>query len=202
MVPGVEAYSVEGTPADSVILALGTPVGEGTGLVVSGINKGPNLGDDVFISGTVGAALQGYSHGLPSVALSVAALEDAHFEVAANLGRALARRIVSNSSPRGALLNINLPNLPRSEIKDIKITRLAQRGHKDSIKEGHDGRRKYYWIMYERARCNIEEGTDIWALGKGTISITPLDNILPGTPEPSFLKDLCPSLFQELCLGE
>jgi 5'-nucleotidase len=202
LVAGIEAYSVEGTPADSVILALGMPMGKGVGLVVSGINEGPNLGDDVFISGTVGAALQGNLYGIPSIALSVAALEDVHFEVAAKLGRALAKRIASDPSSWNALINVNLPNLPRNEIKGIEVTRLAHRSYADSIKEGHDGRRKYYWIVRGKPQWNIQEGTDRWALGEGMISMTPLHSNLSDSSVRPLLKEVGPSLFQELCLGE
>jgi 5'-nucleotidase len=201
LVAGVEAYSVEGTPADSVILALGMPVGEGVEVVVSGINEGPNLGDDVLISGTVGAALQGNLYGIPSMALSVAAFENVHFEVAAKLGRALAGRITSDPSSWNALINVNLPNLPIEEIRGIEITRLAHRTYADSIKEGHDGRRKYYWIVRGKPRWNAEDGTDRWALNESMISITPLRSNLAGSPVRPFLREIGASLFQELRLS-
>ena len=91
---GIKAYSIEGTPADSVILALG--ILDDIGIVFSGINEGINLGDDVLLSGTVGAALQGYLRGLPSIALSVVAEEDIHFEVAARFASLLADKIINN----------------------------------------------------------------------------------------------------------
>lgn len=200
LVAEVEAYSIEGTPADSVILALGTLTG--IGMVLSGINEGPNLGNDVLISGTVGAALQGYFHRLPSMALSVGALEDAHFEAASKLAVQLANRIVANSLPQGLLFNINVPNLPLDEIEGVEITKLAERSYLDMIKEGHDGRRKYYWIVRGKPQWNFDEGTDIWALEKGRISITPLHSNLTSARGISLLKELCDSIFQELRSGK
>ncbi len=192
---GIKAYSVEGTPADSVILALG--VLEEVGIVFSGINPGANLGADVIISGTIGAALQGYFHGLPSVALSVEVGEDMHYEVAARLGGLLASKIISNSLTQGILLNINLPNLPIDEIEGVKITRLARSGYNDRIQEGHDGKRKYYWIVRGEPRWNIGEGTDIQAIKEDKVSITPLQEKLNTHRETPFIEGL-PDLLQEL----
>jgi len=112
MVPEIETYSVEGTPADSVILALGKLVKDKIDLVVSGINHGANLGDDVLISGTVGAALQGYLRGLPALAISVTLGDNLHLDNAAKLATVLAKKIESNALPTSILLNVNLPNLP------------------------------------------------------------------------------------------
>lgn len=195
-VPGVKAYSVEGTPSDSIILALGM-LGE-VGIVFSGINEGANLGSDVLLSGTVGAALQGYFHGLPSIALSVAVGEDMHFEVAARLASLLASRIISGFPSTGLLLNINLPNLPLEEVKGIEITKLAKGSYNDHIKEGHDGKRKYYWIVRGKPQWNMREGTDIWAVEEGKVSITPLQGELSIARENPFVEGLRSLLLQEL----
>jgi 5'-nucleotidase len=192
---GIKAYSVEGTPADSVILALG--ILEEVGIVFSGINQGANLGGDVLISGTIGAALQGYFHGLPSVALSVEVGKDMHFEVAAQLGGLLASKIISSSLTQNMLLNINLPNLPIDKIKGVEITRLARSGYNDHVQEGNDGKRKYYWIVRGEPRWDMGEGTDIRAIKEDKISITPFQEKLSTHRETPFIEGL-PSLLQEL----
>lgn len=198
IIPRIKAYSVEGTPSDSVILALGML--EEVGIVFSGINEGANLGDDVLISGTVGAALQGYFHGLPSVALSVMIGQEVYFEVAARLANLVASRIVNDSLSTGMLLNINLPNLPLNAIKGVEITKPARRSYSDLIKEGHDGKRKYYWIVRGEPQWNKEEGTDIWAVEEGRISITPLRGEMSLDGQSPFIEGLRPLLLQNLNL--
>ena len=168
------------------------------GVVFSGINQGANLGDDVLISGTVGAALQGYFRGLPSIALSVEAGENMHFEVAAKLATLLAGKIAVGSLPQDVLLNINLPNLSLDKIEGIELTKLARRNYADLVEEGHDGKRKYYWIVRGEPQWDGGEGTDIWAVERGKISITPLRNELSTAGETPFVEGLCSSLFQEL----
>jgi len=195
-VQGVKAYSVEGTPSDSVILALGI-LGE-IGIVFSGINEGANVGSDVLLSGTVGAALQGYFRGLPSIALSVATGKDMHFEVAAKMASFLASKIISGFPSTGLLLNINVPNLPMGEIKGVEITKLANGSYNDHIEEGYDGKRKYYWIVRGEPRWDISEGTDIWAVEEGKVSVTPLQGELSIAREASFVEGLHSLLRQEL----
>jgi 5'-nucleotidase len=195
---GIETYSVEGTPADSVILALSYVMKEGVDLVVSGINEGANLGNDVFISGTVGAALQGYFYGVPSLAIGVAALENLRFRVAAKLAGLLVGHIAQKALPQPFLLNITLPNRPLGRLRGIEVTRLGRRSYSDDIQEGHDGRRDYYWIMRGKAEWQKDPGTDVWAVLGNRISITPLETDLTRSPIVSSLKKLCPLLFQEL----
>lgn len=171
---GVRSYAVEGSPADSVILALGVLVKD-ISLVFAGINEGVNLGNDVFLSGTVGAALQGYFRGLNSVALSVALGDRMHFETAAKIAYSVAQRFLSHPPPQPVLLNLNLPNLPWEEIKGVEITRLGRRRYDETVQEGFDGRRKYYWIVRGEPQWREDEGTDIWAIKNGKISLTLLD---------------------------
>ena len=198
LVPEVEAYSVEGTPADSIILALGKLVKSKIDLVISGINQGPNLGDDVLISGTVGAARQGYLHGLPALAISVAAVDSLYLDNAAKLATLLAKKIDSSALPTNILLNVNLPNLPLAKIRGVKITRLATGSHTDTVEEGHDGIRQYYWLVRQRINKDRDEGTDIWAIEQGNISITPLHTNLSSKSSPPIMDSLCSGLFQEL----
>ncbi len=196
LVAGIKAYAVEGTPSDSVILALGM-LGEGIEAVFSGVNEGANLGDDVLISGTVGAALQAYLHGLPAIALSVEVGGNMHFKVAAKLGSLLVNKIATNSLPQGLLLNINLPNLPRDEIKGIELTRLARRSYADLIESGNDGKRDYYWIVRGEPQWDRDVGSDRWAVEERRISITPLRGELSNAHGIS-LEGLCSSLLQGL----
>jgi 5'-nucleotidase len=198
---GVAAYSVEGSPADSVILALKLVLKDGVDLVVSGINEGPNLGDDAYISGTVGAALQGFFYGVPAIALSIAAFGSLQFDMGARLAKLMAKEIVDKGLPRRMLLNVNLPNLPRGELEGIEITRLGERKYADRIEPGHDGKRQYHWIMRGKSEWQSTSGTDIWALEQNRISVTPLF----GNPDGSsreLLKSLAPELFQKLVKNE
>jgi 5'-nucleotidase len=194
---GVAAYSVEGTPADSVILALKLVLKGGVDLLVSGINEGPNLGDDVFISGTVGAAVQGYFYGIPTIAMSIAAFGSPHFDIGARLAKLIANEIVDKGLPRRTLLNVNLPNLSGGEIKGVEVTRLGERKYADKIEPGHDGKRQYHWIMRGESEWQVTSGTDIWALKQNKISITPLFGNPNGASLES-LKSLAPELFRKL----
>jgi len=198
LVPKVETYLVEGTPADSVILALGRLVKDKIDLVVSGINQGLNLGEDVLISGTVGAALQGYLRGLPALAISVDAVNSLHLDNGAKLAALLAKKIDANALPNNIFLNINLPNLPLSKIRGAKITRLATSSHTDTVEERHDGKRKYYWLVRQEVNKATDETTDIWAIEQGNISITPLHTNLLDRPSPPLPDSLCSDLLKEL----
>jgi len=193
----VTAYSVEGTPADSVILAIRHILKDGVDLVVSGINEGPNLGDDVYISGTVGAALQGFFYGIPALAFSIAAFGSLYFDIGARLAKLMVKEIVDKGLSRRMLLNVNLPNLPREKLEGIEITRLGEREYADRIEPGHDGKRQYHWIMRGKSEWRSISGTDICTLEQNKISVTPLF----GNPDGSsreLLKSLAPELFRKL----
>jgi len=212
-VSGVAASSVDGTPSDSVILALGKLMAGKVDLVVSGINHGPNLGEDVHISGTVGAALQGYLRGFSAVAVSAPAemphglrpgddmqhnVTDEALEATARTAALVIKRLAENPPPRRILLNINLPPLPLMEITGAKITRLAQGSHINTVEEGNHGRRRYYWLERERLDGTAGDGTDIWAVTHGDISITPLYFNRDDKPPQAFLDGLCAGLIEEL----
>lgn len=198
MVAGIKAYSVSGTPSDSVILAL--EMIKDIGMVFSGVNEGANLGNDVLLSGTVGAALQGYFHGLPSIALSMEVGEDMHFDVAARLASFLASHLTNGYRTEQMLLNINLPNLPLEEIKGIDVTRLASTDYKDLVAEEYGGNRKYYRISRKKPLWSGGEGTDAWALDQRKISITPLQGAMGVAPENSTFADLRNSLLRDIGL--
>jgi 5'-nucleotidase len=193
----VAAYSVEGTPADSVILALRLILKDGVDLVVSGINEGPNLGDDVYVSGTVGAALQGFFYGIPALAFSIAAFGSLHFDVAGRLARVMVKELLDKGLPKRMLLNVNLPNLHQEKIEGIEITRLGERKYVDRIEPGHDGKRQYHWIMRGKPEWQSLSGTDIWALEQNKISLTPLLGN-PDTSIQELLKSIVPELFRKM----
>ena len=167
-------FSVDGTPTDCVTLAMNeilkhTP----PDLIVSGINKGGNLGDDVIYSGTVAGALEAAIYGLPGIAISLVQRLNFDFEHAAEFAAQIAARALSDGFP-GPLLNINVPPGP---IRGVRITRQGTKIIKPTIIEGTDPRqRKYYWIGEESMTWNEEEGTDYEALRQGLVSMTPLRN--------------------------
>ena len=188
-VAGTKTFAVEGTPADAVILALETLVGE-VDLVVAGINSGANLGEDVLISGTVGAALQGYHRGIHSIAVSVASLRNAHFEAAATVLVALAKQVVDGSMPTTALLNVNVPPVASDDVKGVDVTRLAGRRYADTVRLGDDGKRPYYWITRTRPAWDMEEGTDVWPVRHRRISVTPLSTDITAEAALPDVRDL------------
>ena len=168
-------YSVDGTPTDCITLAMSHILKDALpDLVVSGINKGGNLGDDVSYSGTVAGALEAAIYGLPGIAMSLVQRVDFDFGPAAELARELARRVLGDGLPQGTLLNVNVPPGP---IRGVRVTKQGTKIIKPTIIEGTDPRqRKYYWIGEESLTWNEEEGTDYEALRHGLVSITPLRN--------------------------
>ncbi|HKS42005.1 MAG TPA: 5'/3'-nucleotidase SurE [Blastocatellia bacterium] len=168
-------YSVDGTPTDCITLAMSHILKDDLpSLVVSGINKGGNLGDDVTYSGTVAGALEAAIYGLPGIAMSLVQRVDFDFGPAAELARELARRVLGDGLPQGTLLNVNVPPGP---VRGVRVTKQGTKIIKPTIIEGTDPRqRKYYWIGEESLTWNEEEGTDYEALRHGLVSITPLRN--------------------------
>lgn len=168
-------YSVNGTPTDCVNIAVKGLLKETPRLVVSGINKGPNLGDDVTYSGTVAGAIEGILLGIPSFAVSLAAREDFRFAEAAEVALRTASLIFEQGLPSGTLLNVNVPNLSVSEMQGTRITRLGKRIYHQMTVERVDPRgKKYYWIGGGEPDWEREEGTDFDAVDRKCVSITPL----------------------------
>ena len=198
LLPEVETYTIDGTPSDSVILALGKLIKDKIDVVISGINQGMNLGEDTHISGTVGAALQAYLRGFPALAFSAPFRDNQHLDTAAKVATQLTKQVAADSLPHNIFLNVNIPALPLSEIAGVKITRLASESHINTVEEGSRGRDKYYWLIRQRTDKAIDDETDIWAVDQGNISITPLyTNQADGQLRPAFDK-LCSELTQEL----
>jgi len=168
-------YSVNGTPTDCVNIAVKGLLRETPRLVVSGINKGPNLGDDVTYSGTVAGAIEARILGVPSFAVSLVARGDFRFAEAAEVAAQVAKMVLEQGEAEGTLLNVNVPNLPLSEIKGTAITRLGKRIYQQMTVERVDPRgKKYYWIGGGEPDWQREEGTDLDAVDRGLVSITPL----------------------------
>jgi 5'-nucleotidase len=201
MVDGVETYAVEGTPSDSVILALGKLVKDKVDLVISGINRGTNLGDDVLISGTVGAAVQASLHGFPAFAISLSRGDNLQFGDAAKFAVLLAGKFSSSAFPANTCLNVNLPNLPREKIKGVMITYTASRTETNTIEERYDNGRQYYWLVRKRVNKPTDGGTDSWAVEQGNISISSLPILEAGNPSPPLPDSLCIELFRQLQQG-
>ena len=197
VVPEVEAYAVEGTPADAVILALEKLFKNRIDLVISGINVGLNLGNDVLISGTVGAALQGYLRGFPAIAISVSSGDDFYLDGAAKVAALLVGKIGSNILPPNIFLNVNMPELLPSKIKGVKVTRLATASHIDTVEEGHDGRREYYWLKRQNLDENRDVSTDMGAIELGNISITPLHTYLNSNSSPAIRDSIFSDILAE-----
>jgi len=198
VVPEVATYSVEGTPSDSVILAIGKLAENGIDLVVSGINQGLNLGDDVLISGTVSAALQGYLHGLPAIAVSAPFTGGEPRDNAAKLATLLAKGIDGSALSTGIFLNINMPDLPLAELRGIKVTQRATQSHRFAVEEEPDGGQTYYRLRYHRVNNDANSNTDITAIEQGYISITPLNATLPDQSSPTITDSLFADLLHEL----
>lgn len=169
---GDRIWAVDGTPADCVNLALAKLLPQRPDLVVSGINRGANLGEDVFYSGTVGGAREGTFFGVPALAVSLAARADADFGPAASFARRLAAMVLEKGLPERTLLNVNVPaGVPEG----VVITVQGRREHEGTILEGLDPRRRtYYWIEEGQDRWHQDEMSDIHAVRKGLISVTPL----------------------------
>jgi len=168
-------FAVDGTPTDAVNLAINGIMPKRPNLVVSGINHGGNLGDDITYSGTVSAAIEGTLLNVPSIAVSLVTRDSEDFGVAAKFAAALAKAACQRGFPPDTLLNVNVPGLPRSQVRGYVVTRQGKRRYGDAIVEKVDPRgKKYYWIGGEDLGFVPAEGTDFTAVESGYISITPL----------------------------
>ncbi len=172
----VRWFAVNGTPADCVTLAvcklLETTV---PALVVSGINKGWNLGDDVTNSGTVAGALEGMLHGIPSMAISLDDCPRASYAVAAYYAVQLAERILKSGLPEGTILNVNVPGSKKETIAGIQFTSLSQRRYHKPVVEKIDPRGgSYFWIAGERQSWARKKPSDHDAVERNMVSVSPL----------------------------
>lgn len=169
-------YAVDGTPTSCVYLGIHAIMkGEKPSMVIGGINKGPNLGEDITYSGTVSVALEGALLGIPSVAFSLAAFKDFQWESASFWAVKIVKKVLERGIPEGCCLNVNIPNLPQDRIKGIKVTRQGKKAYSEKVEERRDPwGRIYYWIGGEEPNWKAEPGTDYWAVKNGYVSVTPV----------------------------
>lgn len=168
-------FSVDGTPTDCVHLGITGLLDREPDMVVSGINAGANMGDDVIYSGTVAAAMEGRFLGLPAVAVSVNSLQPESFENAAQVTKALVKQIIDRPFPEDAILNVNIPDIPLDQIQGFATTRLGNRHKAESAIMSHDPRGKpIYWVGAAGPEQDAGPGTDFYAVNNNCVSVTPL----------------------------
>lgn len=174
-------YAVNGTPTDSVHLAVTGWLDQHPDMVIAGINSGANLGDDVLYSGTVAAAMEGRFLGYPAMAISLVSdpnhikTEHTHYETAAEIARFLLEKLLKDPLPRETILNVNVPDRPLSDILGIKVARLGHRHLAEEVIESVDARGKpIYWIGPAGREQDAGPGTDFHAISQGYVSITPI----------------------------
>jgi len=167
--------SVNGTPTDCVHLAINMLLDNDPQLVITGINAGANLGDDVIYSGTVAAAMEGRYMGLPSVAMSLAGKTLKHYASAGYFASKIVNHLKQCPLPANQILNVNVPDLPLDQIKGIKVTRLGARHRATSMVKTQDpGGRDIYWVGPLAREDDAGKGTDFYAIANGYVSITPI----------------------------
>ncbi|WP_350431448.1 5'/3'-nucleotidase SurE [Shewanella sp. H8] len=167
--------SVSGTPTDCVHLAIRELCQTEPDIVVSGINAGANMGDDTLYSGTVAAAMEGRFLGLPAIAVSLAGKSLIHYDTAAIFAAKIVKGLLAHPISRDQILNVNVPDLPLSQIKGIKVTRLGGRHKAEGMIKTQDPAGKdIYWLGPVGTEQDAGEGTDFGAVAAGYVSITPL----------------------------
>lgn len=167
--------SVDGTPTDCVHLAITGLLEEEPDIVVSGINAGANLGDDVLYSGTIAAAMEGRFLGLPAIALSMVSFQPEHYETAARVAVSLVERLDDHPLTGNTILSVNVPDLPWEELAGYQVTRLGHRHKSEPVIPMRDPRgRMMYWVGPCGAEQDAGPGTDFYAVNHGYVSITPL----------------------------
>jgi len=179
-------YFLNGTPTDCVHVAMTGMLDHRPDLVVSGINDGANMGDDTVYSGTVAAATEGYLLGVPSIAFSLVGRGWQHVQDAAQMARSVVDAFLAAQSGAPVLLNVNIPNLPRAELRGIAATRLGKRHHAEPVIAASDPRgERIWWIGPAGAARDAGPGTDFHATAQGWVSVTPLNvDLTAGTELP------------------
>jgi len=169
---GDDVFALDGTPADCILVAMNRILPQLPQLVVSGINAGSNLGDDVMYSGTVAAAREGSFYEVPAIAFSLQSGDPMDYEACAGPALDICRRCLERPPRPGTFLNVNFPAGP---LNGRRVTRLSRKTARSTVHEKQDPRgRTYYWIGLDRSVWDAAEGTDYWAVNHGFISLTPL----------------------------
>jgi 5'-nucleotidase len=185
-------YAVTGTPTDAVILAFYHILPQRPDLVVSGINPGGNLGENVAYSGTVAAAMEGALHGVPAFAISLASRKSPDFSVAAAFAAQLAAKVFEEGMEPGVCLNVNVP---RGEVRGVRITRQSQKISQNLVLEKKDPRgRPYYWLDETVEMKDVEPDSDYGAILAQEISVTPLQVDRTHYPSLNHLSRWLPAL--------
>lgn len=167
--------SVNGTPTDAVHLGVSQLMSSTPDLVVAGINKGPNLGNDTLYSGTVAAATEGRHMGVPAIAISLLGKHEQYYQTAAVIVTKIIQRIQYHPLAVDQILNINVPDVPLAEIKGIKVTRLGHRHKAEMMEKMKDPwQRDIYWYGRLGGELDGGEGTDFHAVANNYVSVTPL----------------------------
>ena len=167
--------AVNGTPTDAVHLGAAQLMQPKPDLVVAGINHGANLGDDTLYSGTVAAATEGRHLGLPAIAVSLCSHKGEHFETAAAVAINIIKGLASHPLPKDQIININVPDIPLSELKGVQVTRLGARHKAETMtKQTDPWGRDIYWYGSLGTESDAGEGTDFYAINNGYASVTPL----------------------------
>ena len=168
-------YYVDGTPTDCVHLGITGILSNEPDMVVSGINSGPNLGDDVIYSGTVAAAMEGRHLGFPAMAVSINSFEASHYQTAAIVTRDLVKQIIHRPISKDIILNVNVPDVPIEDIRGIQTTRLGNRHKSEPALEDKDPRgKKIFWVGAAGPEQDGGPGTDFHAVSENYVSVTPL----------------------------
>jgi len=169
-----QGYAVSGTPADCVKLALEQLLPKQPDLVISGINRGANLGTDILYSGTVSGALEAIINRIPAMAVSLDVRHKGNYEVAAEFATKMASFLTQHPLPKNTLMNINVPDLDKHDIKGIKVAKLGLRRYIDCVEERKDPRGKSYYWLSGKLLDELEPETDVWAVSQGYIALTPV----------------------------
>ncbi len=173
---GPLVYSINGTPTDCVHLALTGLLDREPDLVISGINDGSNLGDDVLYSGTVAAAMEGRFLGLPAISVSLVDAPDRRYETALEVVRVILDHLESVLWPADTILNVNVPSIPWAQLHGFRATRLGHRHRASPAIRAQDPRgRPIYWVGRAGPAADAGEGTDFHAVASGAVSVTPLE---------------------------
>lgn len=168
-------HSVSGTPTDCVHIGTYHVMEERPDIVVAGINAGGNLGDDVIYSGTVAAAMEGRSLGLPAIAVSLVGQQQQYYQTAATVVARILKRLIQHPLPSDKILNVNVPDVPIEKIAGYQLTRLGSRHRADTIVPTKDPRgNTLYWIGPAPGAQDVAEGTDFFAVENHFVSITPI----------------------------
>lgn len=184
----LDTYCLDGTPTDCVSIGLNKILDRLPDLLVSGINSGPNIGDDISYSGTVSAAIEGTMYSVPSLAVSLTGEPPFLYETAGRIIRQLAAKTLENGLPANTLMNINIPH--GKQINGLKVTRQGRRIWKQAVQEITDPQgRLHYWIGGGTPILDAGKDTDVHAVGNGYISVTPIHLDLTNHEGISYFKD-------------